>query len=152
MIKHWALTFGLEVNKSFDPERVKGVFSSIDYKLIEEEFNELSDACKSEDIKEIIDGAGDLIWVTIRLLQKLGISSSDVIREIYHSNMSKFDTNEKDANITKENYLKKGVDCRTEIIKNDEVLIYICKRNSDNKVLKSHLFKEPDFSSLTNQK
>jgi NTP pyrophosphatase (non-canonical NTP hydrolase) len=152
LIKNWALTFGLEVNDSFDSDRIKGVFSSIDYKLIEEEFNELSEACKQENVKEIIDAGGDLIWVIIRLFQKLGVSTFEVMRVIYFSNMSKFDIDEKNAHITRKKYLEQGIDCRTEIIKNNDTLIFICKRNSDNKVLKSHLFKEPDFTHIINNK
>ena len=59
------------------------------FKLVSEEFNELSIAFKNKDIVEIADACADLIWVTEGLMYSLGIDPQVVWDEITKSNNSK---------------------------------------------------------------
>jgi len=58
-------------------------------KLIKEEFNELSSAYNEQNLVEIADGVGDLIWVLVGFSFSLGIPLSRVFSEISRSNLSK---------------------------------------------------------------
>jgi len=59
------------------------------FKLVSEEFNELSIAFKNKDIVEIADACADLIWVNEGLMYSLGIDPQVVWDEITKSNNSK---------------------------------------------------------------
>lgn len=57
--------------------------------LIEEEFKELMEAFEAGDYKGMVDGAGDLIWVTCGLIAKAGIDLDAAWEEIRRSNWAK---------------------------------------------------------------
>ena len=152
LIKTWSKVFNLPVKNTCDVVKMKEITTdSLDVKLITEEYLEFINAVKNKNIEEMIDGCGDLIWVTIRFLQTYGIDSENLIQEIYKSNMSKLDTSEKDANISLEKYKNQNIDCRIELIKinsSSSSIAYKIIRNQDNKVLKSHKFKPPNINKL----
>lgn len=58
-------------------------------KLIREEFEELQEGFKNNDIVETADACGDLIWVILGLANSLGIPMRAVWQEVATSNMSK---------------------------------------------------------------
>jgi predicted HAD superfamily Cof-like phosphohydrolase len=58
-------------------------------KLVREEFKELEEGFKDNDVVAVADGIGDLIWVALGLALTLGIPMSPVWEEIRVSNMSK---------------------------------------------------------------
>lgn len=57
--------------------------------LIAEEFRELEEAMRDNDIEEIADACGDIIWVVLGLMNTCGIKLMPIWQEIYASNMSK---------------------------------------------------------------
>jgi len=139
MVNHWSEVFNLpcaDERKFATKERVKFALS-----LIEEEYKETYQAAAEQNLKEYQDGLGDLLWVTIRAMMESGIDPLTTIQRIYDSNMSKADYTKEDAMITKAKYDALGIP--TYIRQYNDTLI-TC-RLSDNKVLKSHNFKEPEF-------
>ena len=136
-IKHWSKVFGLPVNSEEQlPSEDRIALSLL---LIDEEFMEVVEAIDNKDLKEVKDGLGDLLWVTVRMMMECGIDPEEVITEIYKSNMSKADLTQEDAVLTYEKYKKEGI--HTYIKKVDNY--FITYRSSDNKVLKSHKFINP---------
>lgn len=57
--------------------------------LIDEEHVELSEAMTDENLTEIADGIGDLIYVLVGTAISYGIPIDRVFREIHRSNMTK---------------------------------------------------------------
>lgn len=123
--------------------------------LVDEEFREFL-LCISkvkyeeEEVKQTIDALGDLLWVVISLGMEFNLDMEEVINRIHKSNMSKFDFTEEDAKKTAAKYEEQGID----VVVNKDILNktspYVTVRKSDNKILKSHNFIEPDFSGLYN--
>lgn len=62
---------------------------SLRVELIREEFRELMDAYDKEDIVEVADALGDLIYVVVGAALSHGIDIAPVFAEIHRSNMSK---------------------------------------------------------------
>lgn len=54
-----------------------------------EEFRETQKAFLDQDMVELADGLGDLIYVATGMLHKMGVSASNVVEAIHSSNMSK---------------------------------------------------------------
>ena len=59
------------------------------YKLVKEEFDELTEAVQNRDIIETADACADLIWVVEGLMYTLGIDPQTVWDEVTRSNNSK---------------------------------------------------------------
>jgi predicted HAD superfamily Cof-like phosphohydrolase len=139
MIKHWSETFGLPVLTEEQFPEVSRAKLALD--LIDEEFLETAEAVGYKDFKATKDGLGDLLWVTIRAMMEFGIDPHEVISKIYESNMSKADVSEEDATITYKKYLDRNIQTYSKKVGD----YFITYRLSDNKVLKSHRFQEPDL-------
>lgn len=73
--------------------------------LIEEEFNELTEAMKDGNISEVLKEAADLIVVTSGLIHRLGYDADEVMDIVNSSNMSKFCDTEDEA-IESVNHIK----------------------------------------------
>ena len=80
-------TFGQEVKTKpdFPDEKIQKL--RID--LIEEELNELKDAIKNKDIKEVADALTDILYVTYGAGHAFGIDLDSCFDEVQKSNMSK---------------------------------------------------------------
>ena len=139
LINHWSKVFNLPVSltKNFPPKRRL----KLDIALIKEEFKEIKEAVKNDDLKEYQDGLGDLLWVIVRAMLSAGIDPGKTIEAIYHSNMSKADRNLLEATQTAEFYKEQGVETFHKV--NDG--FYLTFRKSDKKLLKGRSFKEPIF-------
>jgi NTP pyrophosphatase (non-canonical NTP hydrolase) len=138
-VSHWSRVFGLPMRTAAEfpsPDRI-----SLSLKLIREELRETEEAIAFKDYKETKDGLGDLLWVTIRAMYEFGIDPEEVIDSIYKSNMSKADTNQEDALLTHKKYMEQGIHTYCKEVQG----MFITYRSSDNKVLKSYLFKEPEL-------
>lgn len=145
-IKKWSETFNLPVKEKIEisyDDRIK-----LGINLIKEELGELEDALKSNNKKEVLDASGDLLWVVIRLLMDIGVYNTigKIIEKIYHSNMSKACYSEQEAINSVKVYQEKGI--HTYYRKKENEQVWIIYRMSDNKVLKSINFQEPDFKDL----
>lgn len=139
MIAHWSKTFNLPIKeeKKFpETDRLK-----LSVELINEEFLELCDGIDNKDITEVQDALGDLLWVTVRAMMEFGINPLSTIKAIYDSNMSKADFSLDDAELTRNKYLKQGIE--TYMKETDG--IWLTYRTTDDKVLKGIGFEHPKF-------
>jgi predicted HAD superfamily Cof-like phosphohydrolase len=92
-VKKFMVTFGQEVkNKAeFPNEKI----TKLRYDLIREELEELGQAIKDKDIKEVADALTDILYVTYGAGHAFGIDLDKCFEEVQSSNMSKLDTNGK---------------------------------------------------------
>ena len=65
------------------------------YELIEEELNELKDAMKNKNLKEIADALTDILYVTYGAGFAYGIDLDRCFKEVQRANMSKLGENGK---------------------------------------------------------
>ena len=80
-------TFGQEVKikAKFPKEKIV----KLRYDLIKEELNELQDAIKTKNLKEIADALTDILYVTYGAGHAYGIDLDKCFSEVQKSNMSK---------------------------------------------------------------
>ena len=92
-VKKFMVTFGQEVkNKAgFPNEKI----TKLRYDLIKEELEELGQAIKDRDIKEVADALTDILYVTYGAGHAFGIDLDKCFEEVQSSNMSKLDANGK---------------------------------------------------------
>jgi predicted HAD superfamily Cof-like phosphohydrolase len=90
--------------------------------LVEEEFTEYRDAEADDDLVEIADALGDIVWVCYGAALAHGIDLDQVLLEISRSNMSKL-----------------GEDGKP---------IYITEGPKKGKVVKGPNFSEPDLTTV----
>ena len=92
-VKKFMLTFGQQVkNKSeFPSDKI----IKLRYDLIVEELDELNQAIKDRDIKEIADALTDILYVTYGAGHAFGINLDKCFDEVQKSNMSKLGINGK---------------------------------------------------------
>ena len=64
-------------------------------KLLREEFEEYLDGEENNDIVEISDALGDMLYIIYGTAVSYGIPLEDIFDEIHNSNMSKLDENGK---------------------------------------------------------
>jgi predicted HAD superfamily Cof-like phosphohydrolase len=74
---------------SEDPEH--HALRSLRARLLDEEFREYMQAESENDITEIADALGDIIYVALGTALAYGIPADRVLREIHRSNMTKVD-------------------------------------------------------------
>jgi predicted HAD superfamily Cof-like phosphohydrolase len=92
-VKKFMQTFGQEVkNKAeFPNEKIVQLRSD----LIKEELDELNQAIKDKDIKEVADALADILYVTYGTGHAFGIDLDKCFEEVQQSNMSKLGTDGK---------------------------------------------------------
>ena len=80
-------TFGQEIKikAKFPKEKIV----KLRYDLIKEELNELQNAIKTKDLKEIADALTDILYVTYGAGHAYGIDLDKCFSEVQRSNMSK---------------------------------------------------------------
>ena len=86
-VKKFMETFGQEIKEkaSFPNEKI----ISLRYELIKEELEELKEALKNKDIKEVADALTDILYVTYGAGHAFGINLDKCFEEVQKSNMSK---------------------------------------------------------------
>ena len=86
-VKTFMQTFGQEVKikAEFPEEKIV----NLRYHLIKEELNELQNAIKTKDLKEIADAITDILYVTYGAGHAYGIDLDKCFKEVQKSNMSK---------------------------------------------------------------
>jgi len=86
-VKKFMQTFGQEVkNKAeFPDEKIV----QLRYDLIKEELDELNQATKDRDIKEVADALTDILYVTYGAGHAFGVDLDKCFDEVQQSNMSK---------------------------------------------------------------
>jgi len=86
-VKTFMQTFGQEVKIKAEFPKEKIV--KLRYNLIKEELNELQNAIKTKDLKEIADALTDILYVTYGAGHAYGIDLDKCFKEVQKSNMSK---------------------------------------------------------------
>ena len=88
-VKKFMEKFGQEIKEkaSFPNEKI----TSLRYDLIKEELEELKEAMKKKDIKEVADALTDILYVTYGAGHAFGINLDKCFKEVQNSNMSKLD-------------------------------------------------------------
>jgi len=86
-VKTFMQTFGQEIKikAKFPKEKIV----KLRYNLIKEELNELQNAIKTKDLKEIADALTDILYVTYGAGHAYGIDLDKCFKEVQKSNMSK---------------------------------------------------------------
>ena len=86
-VKNFMQTFGQEVKIKAEFPKEKIV--KLRYDLIKEELNELQNAIKTKNLKEIADALTDILYVTYGAGHAYGIDLDKCFSEVQRSNMSK---------------------------------------------------------------
>ena len=86
-VENWHKAFGAPVADV--PTLIPGARSRLRHDLIAEELEEYATAVWSDDIVEIADALGDLLWVVYGTAAEHGIDLDPVFEEIARSNFSK---------------------------------------------------------------
>ena len=86
-------TFGQEIKTkpSLGTEKI----NQLRIDLIKEEFQELQEAIKNNDLKETVDALTDILYVTYGAGHAFGVNLDECFDEVQRSNMSKLDENGK---------------------------------------------------------
>ena len=92
-VKIFMQTFGQEVKIKTEFPKEKIV--KLRYSLIKEELNELQNAIKTKNLKEIADSLTDILYVTYGAGHAYGIDLDKCFNEVQKSNMSKLGNNGK---------------------------------------------------------
>lgn len=143
LVERWSEVFSLPIESKpvLLPERE----NDLAIKLIDEELAEVKKALYEENLTEMVDGFGDLLWVVIRAMQSAGVDVDKTISAIYESNMSKLATSKEEAEQSVAKYAEQGVEAGYTRVGKKYYKIF---RKSDNKVLKSVNFAVPNFKEL----
>ena len=116
--------------------------------LIQEELEELKEACGQKDMTEVADALCDILYVTYGAGHAFGLDLDKMFNEVQESNMTKTCENEEDAKLSIEKYKD---DCRYEdpqYRKSNCDKYYIVYDNKTGKILKNHKFKSPELSKF----
>ena len=92
-VKKFMQTFGQEVKNKVEFPKEKII--QLRYELIKEELEELSQAIKDKNIKEVADALTDILYVTYGAGHAFGINLDKCFYEVQQSNMSKLGPNGK---------------------------------------------------------
>ena len=92
-VKTFMQTFGQEVKIKAEFPKEKIV--KLRYDLIKEELNELQNAIKTKNLKEIADALTDILYVTYGAGHAYGIDLDKCFHEVQKSNMSKLGEDKK---------------------------------------------------------
>lgn len=108
--------FGLPIHEK--PTLLTRDESALHMKLVEEEFQELEEALRDNDLQEVFDALVDLKYVITGMGVHMGLPMDEGWAEVHSSNMSKLD-------------------------ENGEPMYHDGTEGPVGKVKKSHLFREP---------
>ena len=109
-VKTFMKTFGQMVRTK--PQFPDEETMQLRYDLIKEELNELEQAIKTKDLKEVADALTDILYVTYGAGYAYGINLDKCFKEVQRANMSKLGNdgkpiyNEKGKVMKGPNYLK----------------------------------------------
>ena len=92
-VRKFMETFGQRVKTkpSFPDDKTM----QLRFDLIKEELNELEEAMKTKNLKEVADALTDILYVTYGAGHSFGVNLDDCFEEVQSSNMSKLDENGK---------------------------------------------------------
>lgn len=104
--------------------------------LIQEELNELEEAYKNKDVKEMADALADLMYVVAGTILESGLKDkfNQLFAEVHRSNMSKACHSMEEAIDTTNKY---GIPCDIRHKLVDGKTVFLVFRKEDDKLLKS---------------
>ena len=119
-VKEFNKVFGIEHNNT--PTLILKEEWMLRYGLMEEELNEYYDACWDENLTEVADALGDMLYILCGTILAHGMQDkiTEVFNEIHRSNMSKIE---------------------------DGVVL----RRADNKILKGKYYFKPNIKAILNK-
>ena len=119
-------------------------------KLIDEEVRELKEAVAENNMTEVIDALGDILYVVYGMGVALGIDLDSAFKIVHESNMTKFCKTEQDAIDTVEHYktLPDFANVKVNYRLSKDGKCYIIYNEETSKILKSKYFTTPDFSKM----
>jgi len=138
LVREWSETFGLTVRKYYD-DTISWEEKLNAARLIDEEYKELTISIAEDDNPNIVEEAVDLIWVTIRLLQQMGVNADEALRLKFEANMTKGFTSLDEA--SKEAEQKK---CKVD---SPSTGFYVLKHNETGKIQKPNHYVKPNFKT-----
>lgn len=115
--------------------------------LLQEELNEFKTAIENDDLIEAADALMDLQYVLSGAIIAFGLHdiAYDLFEEVQRSNMSKLCKTMDEALDTVGHYgITKGFDCYIKEVGD----LFVVKRTSDNKILKSVKYSPCDLKSI----
>ena len=138
LVREWSNHFGLTVRENYDAnvsweEKLNAA------KLIDEEYKELTVAIAEDNNPDIVEEAVDLIWVTVRLLQTMGVDADEALKLKFNANMTKGFIS-LDA-VTKEAVEKK---CIVDSPSNG---FFVLKHRETGKIQKPNHYVKPNFKT-----
>ena len=92
-VKEFMKTFGQEVVEK--PQWPHDQVKKLRLDLIQEELEELEDACEKGTLIDVADALTDILYVVYGAGHSFGIDLDKCFAEVHQSNMSKLDTNGK---------------------------------------------------------
>jgi predicted HAD superfamily Cof-like phosphohydrolase len=92
-VKKFMQIFGQEVKDKAEFPNEKTI--KLRYELIKEELEELNQAIKEKDMKEVADALTDILYVTYGAGHAFGIDLDGCFNEVQQSNMSKLGSDKK---------------------------------------------------------
>jgi len=116
--------------------------------LIQEELDELKEACEEKDMTEVADALCDILYVTYGAGHAFGLDLDTMFNEVQESNMSKTCDNEEDAKISVKKYQEEKRYKDPKYRKSDCDKYWIVYDNKTGKILKNHKFKSPELSKF----
>lgn len=118
------------------------------FKIIESEFQELSNGVFYNDSEEVLDGCIDVIVTVVGLMQQLqaaGVDVSEACKRIAENNMTKYVKEAEKAQTSVEFYKRKGVDVKVSY--NQTYQVYMLK-DTNNKLRKPSSFIDVEIKDL----
>lgn len=138
--------FGQEVKQKIDWPTP--AIAELRVSLLEEEVKELREAIEQQDLVGVLDALTDIRYVLDGAIAAFGMQEIAPVafNEVHESNMTKACATHKEALATQKKYNDEGI--MTLIHEKDG--IFLVKRLSDGKVLKSINWQEQDLPGLLN--
>lgn len=118
--------------------------------LIREEVQELEDAIKNHDFKEVVDALADILYVVYGAGDSFGVDMDEVYQIVHSSNMTKICKTEEEAKETVEWYKKNKLDVydSPNYKKASDDKHWIVYNESTGKVLKSINYLPADLDQF----
>lgn len=138
LVREWSNRFGLKVRENYDAN-VSWEEKLYAARLIDEEYKELTVAIAEDNNPDIVEEAVDLIWVTLRLLQTMGVNADEALKLKFEANMTKGFIS-LDA-VTKEAVEKK---CIVDSPSNG---FFVLKHRETGKIQKPNHYVKPNFKT-----
>lgn len=117
-------------------------------KLIEEEWNELQEACKNRDLVEVLDAITDMHYVLSGFSVSCGLNEDKGFELVHQSNMSKLCDTEEHAKETVKWYKETRPEFQPSYRKTKDGLKWLVYDKLSGKVLKNKYYKAVDLSVL----